>query len=128
MTLALVGDVPREHDDAIFGAVEFRVDVRRDARGVRVTPVGEVDAATIGCLRESFDEATAIGVGRLVLDLRETTFLDSTGLHFAVDLDAWARTNRTEFAIVAGPPAVQRTFEVSRLVDRLPFVEVPRAR
>ena len=128
MALAVVGDVPREHVEAILAAAEFRVDVERDGGGVRISPVGEVDASTIGRLRESFDEATAIRVSRLVLDLRETTFLDSTGLHFAIDVDAWATTNGTAFAIVAGPPAVQRTFDVSGLSARLPFVEVPRAR
>ena len=128
MALAVVDDVPREHVETILAAVEFRVDVERDGGSVRISPVGEVDTATIGRLRESFDEAAAINASRVVLDLRETTFLDSTGLHFAVDIDAWARTNGTEFAIVAGPPAVQRTFDVSRLTDRLPFVEVPRVR
>ena len=128
MALALVDDTPRAHVEAILAAVEFRVEVERDGGSVRISPVGEVDAATIGRLRESFDEATAIGASRLVLDLRETTFLDSTGLHFAVDVDAWATKNGTEFAIVAGPPAVQRTFNVAGLSDRLPFADVPRAR
>ena len=128
MALALVGDAPREQVEAIVAAVEFRVEVKRDGGSVRISPVGEVDLSTIGRLRESFDEARATGASRLVLDLRETTFLDSTGLHFAVDIDGWATNNGTEFAIVAGPPAVQRTFDVAGFSDRLPFVEVPRAR
>jgi anti-anti-sigma factor len=82
--------------------------------------------ATIGRLREQLDELIAAGVGRLILDLRQATFLDSTGLRLAVDTDRSAAASGTEFAIFAGPPAVQRVFAVTGLGERLPFVEPPR--
>jgi anti-sigma B factor antagonist len=113
--------------EAVRAAVEFRVDVVPEPGGVRLCPVGEIDIATIGRLRESLDEAVAAGADRLVLDLRGTTFLDSTGLHFAVGAQAWALQNGAEFSIIPGPPAVQRTFDLARLTAELPFVEVPRA-
>src|SRR4051794_39748062 len=100
MALAVVEEfarTPDEHVEAILAIDEFRVDVERDRGGVRLSPVGEVDASTIEHLRESFYEATATGAERVVLDLRETTFLDSTGLHFAVDVDAWAKMRGIEF-------------------------------
>ena len=111
--------------EAFLAAAKFRVDVKHERDGVRVCPVGEIDVSRVEQLREAVDEATMAGVSRLILDLRETTFLDSTGLHFAVDTDAWATQNRTEFSIIAGPPAVQRTFEVANLLQQLPFVDVP---
>jgi anti-anti-sigma factor len=117
------GDGP---DDAMRAAAAFRVDVAREGGGMRITPVGEVDSATIGHVRESVEEALAAGVGRVILDFRETTFLDSTGLHLAIDAADGALLNGTDFAIIAGPPAVQRTFEVAGLNERLPFVDVPR--
>ena len=107
-------------------AVDFRVDVARERRGLRITPVGEVDSATIGRVRASVDEAFAAGVGRVILDFRQTTFLDSTGLHLAIDAADGSLLNGTDFAIIAGPPVVHRTFEVAELSDRLPFVDVPR--
>jgi len=131
MALAVVEEfarTPDEHVEAILAIDEFRVDVERDRGGVRLSPVGEVDASTIEHLRESFYEGTATGADRVILDLRETTFLDSTGLHFAVDVDAWAKMRGIEFAIVGGPPAIQRSFDLCGLTERLPFVEVPRAR
>jgi anti-anti-sigma factor len=106
---------------------EFRVDVEREHGGVRVCPLGEVDMATIGHLRERMDDALADGEGHVILDLRGTTFLDSKGLHLAVDTDAWAARTGREFTIIAGPPAVQRTFEVAGLTDRLPFADGPPA-
>ena len=56
-------------------------------------------------------------------DLRRTTFLDSTGLLLVLDAHSAAAAAQTEFAIIAGPPCVQRTFEVAGLNGRVPFIE-----
>lgn len=111
--------------EAFLAAAKFRVDVRHERDGVRVCPIGEVDLSSVEQLREAVDDAAEAGVSRLILDLRETTFFDSSGLHLAVETHAWATQNRTEFSIIAGPPAVQRTFEVANLYESLPFVDVP---
>ena len=103
--------------------VEFRVAVVYEDREVRVRPVGEVDLGTIGRLRERMREAMAADVDRLVLDLRATTFLDSNGLHLAMDVEGWATRGGIEFVIVPGPPVVQKAFEVSGLSAQLPFVD-----
>lgn len=114
------------HGVAMSAPVEFRVDVARERYGVRVRPVGEVDLATAACLRERLDEAIGSAAGLVILDLRDTTFFDSTGLRLALDTEARAARSGMEFAIIAGPPAVQRTFDLSGLSARLPFVDVPR--
>ena len=111
------------HDRAMPADVEFRVAVAHERGGVRVCPVGDVDLATIGRLRERMNEAMSAAVDRVILDLRATTFLDSCGLHLAVDTDTWATRSGTEFVIIAGPPAVQRTFDAAGLSGRLPFVD-----
>jgi anti-sigma B factor antagonist len=119
---------PRDaHAEAILAAVEFRVDVTREHDVVRISPVGDVDVSTIGRVRQELDEAIAAGPGRVILDLRKTTFADSSALHLTVaTYDRTARTG-TQLAIIPGPPAVQRVFEVAGLSARLPFVHVPRA-
>ena len=114
--------VPVDRDVALAG-VEFRVDVSHERAGVRVCPVGEVDVATIGGLRDRINEAMAAGADRLILDLRGTTFLDSSGLHLVEDTESLARRNGIAFAIIAGPPTVQRTFDAVGLTERLSFVE-----
>jgi anti-anti-sigma factor len=111
------------HGQAMLGDVEFRVDVRREQGDVRVCPIGDVDVATIGRLRARMNEAFAAVADRVILDLRATTFLDSSGLHLVVDTDTWATRSGTEFVIIAGPPAVQHTFDVAGLSGRLPFVD-----
>jgi len=127
--LAVDHGITRDRDgdaEAMLAAVSFRVDVARERDVVRVSPVGDVDLATVGRLRERLDEAMEAGTGRVILDLREATFVDSSALHLAVDANDRATSTGIEFAIVAGPPAVQRTFDVAGLGDRLPFVDVPR--
>jgi anti-anti-sigma factor len=115
------------HAEAILAAVGFRVEVERERDAVRVSPVGELDAATIGRLRAPIAEAQASGTARLILDLRATTFLDSTALHLAVETHDWTARNGVEFVIIPGPPAVQRTFHVAQLTAQLPFADVPQA-
>jgi anti-anti-sigma factor len=114
------------HAGEIPAAVEFRVDVAQEHDAVRISPAGEVDLATVGRVRARVDEALA-AAARLILDLRATTFADSSVLHLAVKTQERAARDEIPFAIIPGPPVVQRTFEVAGLSDRLPFVDVPRA-
>ena len=100
----------------------FRVDVEPEREFVRVCPSGEIDVATTGTVRERIADLMQEGFRRIVVDLRQATFLDSTGLRLMVDLDASARTAGWRFAIIAGPAEVQRAFEVTGLA-RLPFVD-----
>ena len=120
------GDVGHPGDalgHAMLAAVEFHVDVTRERGSVCVRPVGEVDVATIEGLHDRIKEALTAGVDRVILDLRAATFLDSSGLHLVEDTDSWARRNSIDFAIIAGPPTVQRTFDAVGLTERLSFVD-----
>jgi anti-sigma B factor antagonist len=102
---------------------EFRVDVEAEGDVARICPVGELDLDTVGEVRAQLEELRSTGFSRLILDLRRTTFLDSTGLRLAVDENSASADDGFAFAIFAGPPAVQRAFEVSGLASQLPFVE-----
>jgi anti-anti-sigma factor len=102
---------------------EFRVEVEPDREAVRVCPIGDVDLSTVDEVRAQVEDLTAAGFKRVVLDLRQTTFLDSTGLRLVLDTHTASANDGTEFAVIAGPPEVQRAFEVAGLDSRLPFVE-----
>jgi len=119
---------PGGHREATPADAGFRVDVIHEDGGVRVRPVGEIDLATIGELRERVNEAMAVAADRVTLDLRATTFLDSSGIHLIVETDTRATRSGTAFLIIAGPPAVQHTFDVAGLSGRLPFAEAPEPR
>jgi anti-anti-sigma factor len=103
--------------------IEFRVEVEPDREVVRVCPIGDVDLSTVDEVRAQVEDLTAAGFKRVVLDLRQTTFLDSTGLRLVLDAHSASADDGTEFAVIAGPPEVQRAFELAGLDSRLPFVE-----
>jgi anti-sigma B factor antagonist len=124
LRLVLDGAAAQAVDEAVPAfEVEFRVGLVHEGSGVRVRPAGEVDIATIGCLQERMNDAMAAGRDRVVLDLRATTFFDSTGLRLVLETDDWARDRGTEFVIIAGPPIVQQAFEAAGLRGRLPFAD-----
>ena len=80
---------------------------------------GELDLGNIGQVEPVLREA---GVRRRVLDLRELTFMDSSGLQLILAANAAARREGWALQIVPGPPAVQRVFQICGVQDELPFV------
>ena len=103
------------------------VALQKRYQGIRDFAASFVHTYRGGVLRTQTTEAMSAAPGRMILDLRETTFLDSSALHFAVETHEWAMSTGTRFAIVPGPAVVRRTFEVAGLSEQLPFVDVPRA-
>lgn len=90
---------------------------------VRVCPRGALDVATASVLEEQLAELRAAGFRRLLIDLRELRFMDSTGLRLVLRWDAAARSDGFELGVMAGGPAIQRVFELTGTLERLPFVD-----
>ena len=65
------------------------------------------------------------GLGTVVLDLRGLEFIDSSGLRLVVLADMQAREAGRRFALVRGPETVHRVFEITRMSERLDFVDDP---
>ena len=63
--------------------------------------------------------AEADGVRRVVLDLRELEFMDSSGLRLVVLAERALARPAARFALVRGTDDVQRVFEITRMRDRL---------
>jgi anti-anti-sigma factor len=76
----------------------------------------------IACLREARDAEPE----RLVVDLREVTFIDSTGLSLLLKSDGLARQNQFDFVIVRSPTEiVQAVLEATGVDKFLPLVDEP---
>jgi len=89
---------------------------------------GEIDLATSPLLREALlnPEARAATV---VLDLREVTFIDSSGLGVIVGQQKRAQEHDERFAVaVGGATAVQRILELSGLAKVLDIIADPGER
>ena len=102
------------------GDFEIAESVRADTLVLSVK--GELDLATVPRLDEVL-EAAAGRAERVVVDLRETEFLDSTALRVLLKATGEASQRGYEFGLVQGPRAVERAFEVAGVLDVLPFVE-----
>jgi anti-sigma B factor antagonist len=90
---------------------------------VHVALRGELDLSTVGKVDEELVRWESSDSGVLVLDLSKLTFLDSTGLRCVVRADERARHDGRRLAVVKGPEAVQRVFEITRLAERLDLVD-----
>jgi|1185.fasta_scaffold354710_1 anti-sigma B factor antagonist len=99
----------------------FRCDVIPDRDRVVVRPVGEIDLATVPFVEEPLAELEAAGFTELILDLRRTTFLDSTGVRLLVRQTESARRNGHDFGVVAEDGPVMRVLELTGLKGRIPF-------
>ena len=77
-----------------------------DDRGTTriVSPCGEIDIGTVSSVSASLTTALSDGFDTVVLDLRRTTFIDSTGI--AAALQGWelAQRNAKRFVVIPGPP------------------------
>jgi len=102
----------------------FDVSAERNGSALVVSPLGEVDLATIGSVREAVDREHD-GSEPLVLDLRRVEFMDTSGLRYVLELSERAAKEGFGLRLVRGTPAVQRVFEVSGLEAKLPFVDQP---
>jgi anti-sigma B factor antagonist len=79
-----------------------------------MTPAAALQAVIVSCVQSK---------PGLTLDLRQLTFIDSTGLHLVLFAQQLCQDKGAEFALIPGPRQVQRVFELAALVDRLPFRE-----
>jgi anti-anti-sigma factor len=89
---------------------------------VRVRPVGALDLSTVKVLEDQLVELSGAGFRRFVLDLRALSFMDSSGLRLILRWDAEARKDGFKMGLIPGSPTVQRVFELTGMLDYLPFV------
>jgi anti-anti-sigma factor len=98
------------------------VQERTGEDGGRVlVPVGELDLASVDALSNAVERACAGRAPSLTLDLRRLDFIDSTGLAAIVLAGRLCDRNGAEFALIPGSSSIQRLFELTGLLDALPF-------
>jgi anti-anti-sigma factor len=110
-----------DSDDALSEPFRIEVDPHRET--IVVAAHGEIDIDSAGQLDRQVHELLERGFARIVLDLRNVTFLDSSGLHVILDASAASADAGVEFAIVQGPSSVQRVFEVTQTASALRFID-----
>lgn len=113
-------DVGTRGDPAPF---TIRVDELDDGTVLRLA--GDLDMAGVPALNEALEPAQRASTSRLVVDLRGLTFLDSMGLSALIAAHAAGQGAHVEIAFVRGEPVVHRIFEITKMDDRLEWVDAP---
>ena len=102
---------------------DFGMDVgERDGFAV-IAVTGSVDLITAPKLRERIADVVGDGHLRLVVDLRDTEFLDSTGLGALVGALKRLRLKDGEIRVVCSPGHVRKVFEITHLDRVFPMYE-----
>lgn len=91
-----------------------------------VAVTGDVDLATVDVLRAQLTSALERGA-KVVLDLREVSFMDTQGLAAVIEAERSSAASGTPFVVVRAPATVHRLFEMIGLSDRLTLVDDPAA-
>jgi anti-sigma B factor antagonist len=91
-----------------------------------VSPTGELDLSGAAVLEAELERLTDDPeLAAVVLDMRGLEFMDSSGLRLVVLADMRAREVGRRFSLVRGDETVHRVFEITRMSDRLDFVDSP---
>ena len=106
-----------EEDDRLAPTLE--IDAETSSNGTRVLALrGELDVATIphfkGALRSALDTNER---PRLLVDLAEVTFIDSTALMTLLSVLRELNRREGQLALACRNPTVLRLFEVTRTVE-----------
>ena len=103
-----------EFDTAIRGVVAL------------VTLRGELDLHATADLEPELERLECeTNIDVVALDLRSLDFLDSSGLRAILMFRGLLNEYDRRLVLVRGPQAVQRVFEITRMTERLEFVDAP---
>jgi anti-anti-sigma factor len=104
-----------------FGPRSFEVqDVVSDGRH-RLVLTGELDLAPAAELEATLLCLCAGGTKEIALDLSKLRFMGSIGLRLILLARELCEQHGYEFQLIAGPANIQRVFEMTGLLDVLPF-------
>jgi anti-sigma B factor antagonist len=82
---------------------------------------GELDLAAVPAMEACLRGLCAEGTTSIVLDLRKLTFMDSNGLRLMLLARQLCSEHGCELRLIQGPAQVRQVFEVTALLDHLPF-------
>lgn len=100
-------------DSPSRGTEELRVEASFAGHQAVLAVIGEVDAATAPQLEECLLDLLHRPLERLTVDMRATTFIDSTGLRALVAGLSRARQCGVEFTVASPTASVRKILEIA---------------
>jgi len=104
-----------------LGSLALRSDRDGDAHVIEL--IGELDLDGAPRLEQELLRVEATDAPSIIVDLRGLEFIDSTGIRLLV-MAAERMDGTSRFVLMRGPKQVHRVFEITDLVDRLPFADL----
>jgi len=99
-----------------------------DDGGLRLLRLtGELDMAGVDQFERLLAADQAPGTGTFVLDMRELTFIDSSGLRAVIMADQRVRAEGGRFIVVRGPDRVNEVMEMTGVARQIELVDEPPA-
>lgn len=105
------------------GSEEFALDCVRDGKRQILAARGQLDLASAWQLERELRRAEATDASEILVDLGGLEFIDAAGIEVVIHANARTNLNRKRLMIMRAPRDVHRSFELSGLASRLPFVE-----
>jgi anti-sigma B factor antagonist len=88
---------------------------------VIVAVAGEFDLVSANAVREALTLVVSEQSRRVIVDLGDVTFMDSSGVHVILEAYTVSRSAGSTLTIRPGPRNVQRVFELTNLTVYFPF-------
>ena len=79
----------------------------------RIALEGELDMATVPVLSDHLERFETDGVAGIMLDLRDVTFVDCSGLRIFLAARERSQANGHRFILVGASPGARRLFELT---------------
>jgi anti-anti-sigma factor len=100
----------------------FSIRHRRDGGAYRLTPTGELDLVTTPVLERAFDAVLRDEHAEMIIvDLTELSFMDSTGIHLLLRMQA-ACEAADRLRVINGSRPVNRLLDVTGVRALLPII------
>jgi anti-sigma B factor antagonist len=103
----------------------FGLETSEQPYGLLASVSGEIDLSTVGALEEELRGEWESPPTTLVVDLREVTFLDSSGLRLILTLNKEQSDAGRRLVVVEGGRRVARVFELTGAAEELETVADP---
>jgi anti-anti-sigma factor len=104
-------------------SVPYEVEIVRQGSGAIVRVNGEFDLTAAQDVRDRLPQVQTEPVRELVLDLRGTTFIDSSGIGVIVQLWNESRHDGFGFSVLAADGHVRELLKMTGLSDTVPIIE-----
>ena len=98
---------------------DVHVDLAPDREKVTVRVAGEIDIATVAEIEMPVAELLDSGFAHVVVDLREVSFMDSSGIRVLISAHQYAENLGARLSIVVGASRARQTLELSGAIDYL---------